>query len=468
MISNRVQGLGFLHRLLQGAASVLLFWAWGWLFFHFRTELPTFGRDRYLLYSMLVAGAFFIDYLRTSEARTNLLHLDIIRTHRLSLRQMMTVIGILLFFLVAAKDHTISRVFLFTFAPLLYALLCVSNRYLPRFLATTVFGGKRKQKTVLLGSTRSSAKLKRWLARKSFYGLETIGLITDENSSQMVEGMPILGGFRDTERILRQTQATQLLVAELPMYLHRVTKLGALCDKLGVRLMVVNDLEEKLQCSVAFVEDDGFNFLSLRHEPLECPLNRLVKRAFDLAIAIPIVLFVLPVTNLIVWLLQRSQSPGPLFFFQTRTGLQHRHFVIYKYRTMYVGNPDEGAQASLNDPRIYPAGRWMRKLSFDELPQFINVLKGDMSIVGPRPHFVDHEALFGEIATYYRVRSFIKPGITGLAQVRGLRGETRREVDLIDRIKSDLYYLENWSFLLDWFILLRTTRQVFLPPKSAY
>ena len=347
-------------------------------------------------------------------------------------------------------------------------LLCVTNRYLPRFLATFVFNGKRKQKTVLLGSARSSAKLNHWLKRKAFYGLETVGMITDERNPCAIEGIPVLGTFKETERILKQTNATQLLVAELPAHLNRISKLGAMCDKLGVRLLVVNDLEEKLQCSVSFVEDDGFNFLSLRHEPLECPLNRLIKRAFDLAIATPIVLFILPVTNLIVWLLHRSQSPGPLFFFQTRTGLQNRHFVIYKYRTMHVGNPDEAMQATMHDPRIFPAGRWLRKLSIDELPQFINVLKGDMSIVGPRPHFVDHEALFGEIATYYRVRSFIKPGITGLAQVRGLRGETRREIDLIDRIKSDLYYLENWSFFLDWFILLRTTRQVFMPPKSAY
>ncbi|MBC8166527.1 MAG: exopolysaccharide biosynthesis polyprenyl glycosylphosphotransferase [Bryobacteraceae bacterium] len=468
MIPYRVRGLQFLHGILQGVAALLLFWGWAALFFFLRMEQPTFGQDRYYIYCLLVAAAFAIDLLRSTDVRSSLLHLDVIQSHRLSIRQTTTIVGVLLFFLVAAKDQTISRVFLFTYASLLYLVLCLTNRYLPRFLAAFVFNRKREQRTILLGSTKSSAKLSDWLRRKASYGLQTIGLITDESNPPGEQSVPILGTYKETERILKETKATQLLVSELPMFLSKIGRLGTLCDKLGVRLLIVNDMEEKLQCSISFVEDDGFSFLSLRHEPLECPLNRLLKRLFDLVIALPVVLLVLPVTNLLVWLFQRAQSPGPLFFFQTRTGLQNRNFVIYKYRTMHDGNIDEALQASANDPRVYPAGRWLRRLSIDELPQFINVLKGDMSIVGPRPHFVDHEALFGQIATYYRVRSFIKPGITGLAQVRGLRGETRREVDLIDRIKSDVYYLENWSFFLDWFILLRTTRQMLMPPKTAY
>ena len=132
---------------------------------------------------------------------------------------------------------------------------------------------------------------------------------------------------------------------------------------------------------------------------------------------------------------------------------------------MHVNVQDEAKQAVENDPRVFALGKWLRKLSLDELPQFINVLRGEMSVVGPRPHFVDHDLLFGEIANFYRVRSFIKPGITGLAQVRGLRGEARQEKDLIDRIHSDLYYLEHWSPLMDWVIIFKTAWQMIAPPK---
>jgi len=166
--------------------------------------------------------------------------------------------------------------------------------------------------------------------------------------------------------------------------------------------------------------------------------------------------------------MHRLQSPGPLFFYQDRNGRHNRVFNIIKYRTMHVNHGQEAVQATRNDPRVYPAGKWLRKLSIDELPQFINVLKGDMSIVGPRPHFVDHNVMFGEIANFYRVRSFIKPGITGLAQVRGLRGEAVKEEEIVERTHSDLYYLENWSLLLDWVIILKTARQMLVAPKTAY
>jgi lipopolysaccharide/colanic/teichoic acid biosynthesis glycosyltransferase len=180
------------------------------------------------------------------------------------------------------------------------------------------------------------------------------------------------------------------------------------------------------------------------------------------------VIFVLPIASLFVWLCHRAQSPGPLFFTQRRTGKHNEEFQILKYRTMHVNHGEEARQATEDDCRVFRTGRWMRKLSIDELPQFVNVLRGEMSVVGPRPHLVDHDELFGEIANFYRVRSFIKPGITGLAQVRGLRGEARRDQDLIDRIHSDLYYLENWSLLLDGVIIVRTAWHVVFPPKTAY
>jgi lipopolysaccharide/colanic/teichoic acid biosynthesis glycosyltransferase len=135
---------------------------------------------------------------------------------------------------------------------------------------------------------------------------------------------------------------------------------------------------------------------------------------------------------------------------------------------MHVNHGDEARQATQNDARVFRLGRWMRKLSIDELPQFINVLKGDMSIVGPRPHMVEHDDMFAKVASTYNVRTLVKPGITGLAQVRGFRGEAITDRDVVQRVESDVYYLENWSLLMDWSIILKTAWQMIAPQKTAY
>jgi putative colanic acid biosynthesis UDP-glucose lipid carrier transferase len=241
-----------------------------------------------------------------------------------------------------------------------------------------------------------------------------------------------------------------------------------ICEKIGIRLLVISDLEEQFRHSITLFEDDGRRFIGLRDEPLENPFNRVLKRLMDIAIALPVAALILPVATLFVWILQRFQSPGPVFFVQPRAGLQNREFTIFKYRTMHLNRADETIQATHNDVRIYPAGRWMRKFSMDELPQFFNVLRGDMSVVGPRPHLIQHNELFARALNSFHVRASVKPGITGLAQVRGFRGGTREEKDIVHRVNSDIYYLENWSLSMDCYILLRTVGQVLFPPKSAY
>jgi len=235
-----------------------------------------------------------------------------------------------------------------------------------------------------------------------------------------------------------------------------------------VRLLMINDIEQRFNRPVRFYEDDGVQFVSFRDEPLECPINRALKRVTDIALALPVLLFVLPVLCLVVYLIQRVQSPGPLFYRQRRTGIHFKPFEILKFRTMYASGHDETVQAQVNDERVFSIGGWLRRLSIDEVPQVINVLRGEMSIVGPRPHMVEHDGQFERVAETYRLRSMVKPGITGLAQIQGRRGETRSSEDVVERVRSDVFYLENWSMGLDWLIILRTALQVVRPPKTAY
>ncbi len=235
-----------------------------------------------------------------------------------------------------------------------------------------------------------------------------------------------------------------------------------------MRLIILSDLEETLRHPVVHFEDGGFRFMALREEPLENPLNRFVKRAIDIVVSAFVLIVVFPVVTIIIWITQRLQSPGPLFHKQVRAGIQNRRFTIYKFRTMRPDDDRIAHQASDRDDRIYPIGRFFRKFSIDEIPQFWNVLRGEMSIVGPRPHLLEHNAEFAKLMAGYHVRAFVKPGITGLAQVRGFRGEARDNSDIQNRVASDLEYLENWNLSLEIGIILRTVAQLFLPPQTAY
>jgi lipopolysaccharide/colanic/teichoic acid biosynthesis glycosyltransferase len=276
-----------------------------------------------------------------------------------------------------------------------------------------------------------------------------------------------LGTTEDLEYVVREQDVTQVLLVELPIFPHMLQSITNICEQIGVRLIVHSDLDSRFRHPITYFEDDGFMFIGLREEPLENPFNRFLKRTLDIVVSLPFVLFVLPWTTLVVWFFQRLQSPGPIFILQPRAGLQNKPFNILKYRTMHV-NQEAAKQATKGDPRIYPAGRYFRKFSVDELPQFWNVLKGDMSVVGPRPHLQEHNEEFAAVMSNYHIRASVKPGITGLAQVRGYRGEATSEEVLVKRIQLDIYYLENWSLTVDLAIMFQTGWHMAFPPKTAY
>ena len=189
----------------------------------------------------------------------------------------------------------------------------------------------------------------------------------------------------------------------------------------------------------------------------------------DICISLPVVLFVLPWMCLIVKIITSRQSPGPMFFKQERSEQKGQRFLIYKFRTMHLSDPSrEGEQAKPGDDRIFAFGQLMRRTSIDEFPQFINVLMGQMSAIGPRPHLLQHDDDFSEQVNVYRTRHFVKPGITGLAQCKGFRGEVTELALIEERVRYDLEYIQCWSFWLDVWILCKTVVQIFFPPKTAY
>lgn len=202
-------------------------------------------------------------------------------------------------------------------------------------------------------------------------------------------------------------------------------------------------------------------------EPLQRTANRFVKRLFDMVFSSIVCLCLLPFIPIIA-LIIKCQSRGPIFFGQDRTGYNGKAFKCWKFRSMHVSADADTKQATKDDPRKFAFGNFMRKSNIDELPQFFNVLKGDMSVVGPRPHMLHHTDIYGNLIEKYMVRHLCKPGITGWAQVTGFRGETKELWQMEERVKRDIWYIENWSFWLDIKIVFLTVFNTFFNHKGAY
>ncbi len=468
MISQRTSGLNAVLALCQLLLAGALFWVEVFVVLVvYKTGIPL--RQSYVVYCAVILIGLLMEMLSTKRFDSGTIHRDWLAAHRLSLHQTIFGAGLLLIYVVATKDAVISRVFTACFVPSLYVLMFLTNRYLPRVLGKRFFREERWEKTLLVGRVAKAEALRPWLDRKADVGFRTVGIVCDDDPWLLEKcTYPRLGGTHQMVEVVRQYGVTQVIRTEMPTTPDEQHFFVEACDQLGVRLLVVANLPERWGRPLTFIDDDGVRFIGLREEAMENPFNQLIKRVIDLAVSLPVILFLLPVTTLVVWLFQRRQSPGPVFYRQKRAGLQNKEFEILKYRTMRTDHGLAARQATQNDERIYPAARWFRKLSVDELPQFWNVFKGDMSVVGPRPHLIEHNSLFARQLANYQVRTFVKPGITGLAQVRGLRGEARNSEDIANRIAADIEYLENWRPALEISIILQTVLHVLRPPKTAY
>lgn len=249
---------------------------------------------------------------------------------------------------------------------------------------------------------------------------------------------------------------------------EKIIELISFCEKNMIRFYLVPEFYKyiKRRFSLHFLET--IPILSLRYEPLQHKSHQFFKRIFDITFSTLILTVVFPSVFIIFGSIIKLSSPGPIFFKQKRTGFKGKEFHCYKFRSMQLNNLAHCQSATKEDPRITKVGAFMRKTSIDELPQFINVFKGDMSVVGPRPHMLQHTESYSKLIEKFMVRHLVKPGITGWAQVTGFRGETKTVGDMEGRVKKDVWYIENWSFFLDLKIIFKTVMNVFKGEDKAY
>lgn len=428
-----------------------------------------FWRDMQLVPRSLGIFAFILLvglHLGQQRRSANSLHANLVTVHMFVSRQVVFVLFLLTVTYALVPLHSVSILFLIVFGVLLYAVFMITYRPIKNVIGRLVVK-KIQDQTLVVGPPETNEKMRKLIQASIRFDF----LVDCYESSLLCEeranGDSQDVFFSDLTEIIKRKAYGQIVLSRIPKCSVISSRMVQFCNQNSVRLFIVSDLHEKFGHSLHLLSSNGLQLICLREEPLSDPFNRILKRAFDIGVASCALLVLLPI-SVVVAIAQRVQSPGPLLFVQRRAGLRNHEFDIWKFRSMHVINDFPSEQASRRDKRVFPFGRFMRRFSIDEFPQFINVLKGEMSVVGPRPHMLEHNREFQRYLSSYNVRTFVKPGITGLAQVRGYRGETRAFGQIEKRVQSDVFYLENWTFSLDVLIVLRTVAQLMVPSRNAF
>lgn len=468
MISDRYHGAIRLHFLIKFVGAQILFWGIVWAL-HLAVYRADLLPANYVWVSLLVPAASVFEFLIRDRRHRSLSGLSRTQIWSITQREILFALVAIFGVIVMSKDERLSRAFLAAFIGLYSFWIAWMNLVGHRLLHRRLYRQSRHPaNTLVLAPPREIERDGALHMSRSVPGAEVLGYVSYGGSAGVatLPAFPVLGDFEDIREICRACHAKLLLALGLEARPDLIRNLQQLCDSLGMRLIWVDDKENHFPGNLDSHQSGSQLFLTNWREPLEDPLNRAIKRAFDLTISGTVAITILPPLCLAVWLLQSVVSPGPLFYRQRRTGRHGEVFEVYKFRSMRV-NDSPGLQARRGDARIFPGGNFLRRTSLDEMPQFINVLRGEMSVVGPRPHFVDHDVQFAEIVDDYSVRHFAKPGITGLAQVKGCRGETDTPLKVRQRVRLDHFYLRRWSLLMDVCIVCDTAFQIIFPPKSA-
>lgn len=316
--------------------------------------------------------------------------------------------------------------------------------------------GGSYRKVILIGEGDEIDALERLFNSKSKLGYRSLKKYSNQSPQEEIEDFVI------------QHHVEELYVSYCLVQNNQVNDLLLFADNHLKTLKYVPTQKQLLTISSPVEYYEYVPVIPRRQIPLDKTYNRIIKRIFDIVFSVLVIVLILSWLFPIVALLIKLESKGPVFFRQKRTGLNDMEFVCYKFRSMKLNPQSHHQQATREDERVTKIGKFIRRTSIDEFPQFFNVLFGDMSIVGPRPHMIKHTEMYSQKVDRFMLRHLVKPGITGMAQTHGYRGEIECDRDLINRFKYDLFYLENWSVFLDIKIIYLTIYNIFKGEEKAY
>jgi len=326
--------------------------------------------------------------------------------------------------------------------------------------------GYNLRHVIILGHGNSAMQFKQLIANNPHLGYDVIGYFDDVKND---DGLgPYLGDLSSIGAFINTNSVNEVIVATPGITISEIEEITSIVDKAGIRIRIIPDFHFQFYNRYEFKQFGNIPTVSLRKEPLEETHNKFTKRTFDIVFSLLVLIFVCSWLFIIIAIIIKTGSKGPVLFRQKRLGRDRKEFWCLKFRSMYVNHDSDRKMATKGDSRITPIGAFLRKTSLDEFPQFWNVLVGDMSIVGPRPHMTIQNAQYQEIINNYLVRQLIKPGITGWAQVNGYRGEIETDLDIKNRVSYDIWYLENWNFFLDIKIVYLTVWNIVKGEDKAY
>ena len=368
-------------------------------------------------------------------------------------------------------NHKFPSKFVLVFANILTFLAILSKYAIRKKIHAYLNKGIFYDQVLLVGSTKAAEEFIDAVKKYYYYGYKCIGYIDEHD--QLKKECPYLGNLNDLNTILRTTEIDEVFIALPTNENEKIQNCIAICDGLNVKVRILPNLSEFTSSSVYINNIGLLPVVNVGDLPLDKKENRILKRTFDIIFSLLFFIFLgiylFPLLAIII----KLSSKGPVLFKQERWGLNNKRITCYKFRSMYKESSDiddEGnyQQAHKNDPRITLIGKILRKTNMDELPQFWNVLIGNMSVVGPRPHPTQLNIQSMELVDNYMLRHMVIPGITGLAQVNGCRGETKTTQDMQKRVNFDLYYIQRWNFWLDLQIIIQTVINIFRGDQNAY
>jgi undecaprenyl-phosphate galactose phosphotransferase/putative colanic acid biosynthesis UDP-glucose lipid carrier transferase len=399
----------------------------------------------------------------------------IIRVERIETTLLRTIklvfahMGVIALFIVVLKYADISRLRVLFFYIGFFLLLLVFRIVFMRILKYARKQGYNFKQVIIVGANETGLHMAKILSADLSYGYRVIGFADDKVDPAFEKMTPLISNLQNIEAYVAKHKVDEMYIALHINEASEITRLIKLCERYMIRIKFIPDFQQYTKTRKVVIDFyENTPVLMIRKEPLELAINRLSKKFFDICFSILVILLIFPWLFPILMIIIKIGSKGPIFFRQERSGEDNKSFYCLKFRTMRVNKLSDELQAKENDPRITKIGAIMRKTNLDELPQFFNVLWGKMSVVGPRPHMLKHTEQYSELINNYLVRHYAKPGITGWAQVNGFRGETKELIDMQKRVEFDIWYIENWSFLLDLKIIWLTVWNMLRGEKNAY
>ena len=327
---------------------------------------------------------------------------------------------------------------------------------------------KNRKNVILVGSTENNVNLAHEMMTHPYHGYRVCGYFDFEENIKFSKDCEYLGRPKQVVDYLKHNKINEVYCCLPSRNREVILEIMHYCVKNIVHFYSVPNVSNYIQHRMHLCMLGKVPYLSLYRDPLTIWENRIVKRFIDIAVSLAVLLTVFPIMLIIVTIITKITMPGPIFFCQRRNGLNGKEFTCFKFRSMRINKEADTLQATQDDPRITRWGNIMRHTNIDEFPQFINVLIGNMSIVGPRPHMVKHTKQYSELIDKYMVRHWVKPGITGWSQVTGFRGETKELYQMEGRIEGDIWYIEHWSPWLDIYIIWKTVYNIFHGDKQAF